>query len=300
METGVIDCGQREDSCGNINCVILNYNDADTTEKLVGQIRGYRCFRQIVIVDNASTDDSLQRLEKLADKRITVLRADRNGGYGAGNNLGVRYAALRNHAAYVVIANPDVSFEESCVTGLARVLKRHPEAGVAAALMENGDADCAWRHYGFWGQLLFMGPVSRRVFKPFLYYPRRYFRGKKAVWVDSVHGSMLMVDAAAFLECGGYDEGIFLYQEEMVLADRMKTIGRRTALVPSLSYRHDHSVSVSKTFEDELARQRLRETSVLYYMKHYLCVNRLEECLARLWFWGIRFEVRAVRWILSR
>ena len=48
-----------------INCVILNYNDADTTGKLVRQILEYDSLNQIVVVDNASTDDSAERLKEL-------------------------------------------------------------------------------------------------------------------------------------------------------------------------------------------------------------------------------------------
>ena len=53
-----------------LSCVILNYNDAETTEKLVKQIADYNVLHQIIVVDNASTDDSLERLKKLeADQR---------------------------------------------------------------------------------------------------------------------------------------------------------------------------------------------------------------------------------------
>lgn len=46
-----------------LSCVILNYNDAETTEKLVKQIVDYNVLHQIIVVDNASTDDSLERLK---------------------------------------------------------------------------------------------------------------------------------------------------------------------------------------------------------------------------------------------
>lgn len=89
-----------------LSCVILNYNDAETTEKLVKQIADYNVLHQIIVVDNASTDDSLERLKKLeADQpgRLHVLSADHNGGYGSGNNLGVRYAAGQGGATHVLI-----------------------------------------------------------------------------------------------------------------------------------------------------------------------------------------------------
>ena len=105
-----------------------------------------------------------------------------------------------------------------------------------------------------------------------------------------------MVDAAAFLACGGYDEGIFLYQEEMVLGRRMKEAGRRTVLLLKESYIHQDSVSISKSISDALRRQRLREQSVMYYMEHYLGIGPARKVLAKIWFAVIRLETRVYLW----
>ena len=278
-----------------INCVILNYNDADTVLGLVGEIRGYQAIDRIVIVDNASTDDSWEKIQALADEKVDVLRSEKNGGYGSGNNLGVRHAVNVNGADHVLIANPDVKFSEDCVKALSGVLKRHPELAVAAALMEDetfGDAKNGWKLHGFWGELFAMGPISRRVFKKWLNYPASHFEGKKAAYVDAVHGSMLMVDGRKFLEAGGYDEGIFLYQEETVLASRFKKLGFKTVLLLNQKYRHEHSVSISKSFQGQIDRQKLRNTSVLYYLENYLAISPVKQGIAKLWFALILLEIR--------
>ncbi len=285
-----------------IVCLILNYNDAATAGELARRVRGYACLDHILLVDNASTDGSFAELQKLSGAKITVLRAPRNGGYGAGNNLGIRYAAEHLGATHVLIANPDVSFTESCVRRLAALFRRHPEMGAAAARMEQrglGRYESAWPLHGFVRELLYMGPVSRRLFKRLVYYPDSYFRNKKAVWVDVVHGSMLMVSVEAFLACGGYDENVFLYQEEMILARRLKRAGFKTALLPGESYRHRHSVSIRKSYAEELDRQRLRERSVYYYLKEYLSAGAGKLLAARVWFWGIRMEIRLFRALTS-
>ena len=278
-----------------INCVILNYNDAETVLGLVDEICGYEALDHIVIVDNASTDDSWEKLESLCSEKIHVLRSEKNGGYGAGNNLGVRYAAEQNEADHILVANPDVKFSEECVKALSGVLSRHEDLAVVTAKMEDqtyGELNNGWKIHGFWGELLAMGPVSMRLFKKWLNYPEQYFKEKKAVYVDAVHGSMLMVDGKKFLEAGGYDEGIFLYQEETVLAKRMKNCGYRTVLLLNQRYRHEHSVSIKKSFKGQIDRQKLRNTSVLYYMKHYLHIGPVREQIAKLWFAVILLEIR--------
>lgn len=286
-----------------INCVILNYNDADTTKKLVGRIRGYESLNQIVVVDNASTDDSAARLKELEDDKVVVLVSDSNRGYGAGNNMGVEYSFQIGGATHVIIANPDTSFTENCIEGMSRVFYHAPDVGVVAATMEDavyGSQRNGWPLRNFTRELLSMGPVSRRLFRRLLEYPESYFQDKNAVYVDAVHGSMLMVDGAVFTDCGGYDENVFLYQEESVLGWKMKQAGYRTVLLLNCRYLHEHSVSIRKTYQSQLARQQLRHDSTMYYFRQYLHINRLQEEIARIWFRILLLEIRLAAVLLPQ
>ena len=267
-----------------LSCVILNYNDAETTEKLVMQIADYDVLHQIIVVDNASTDDSLERLRKLESDanasqscKVHVISADHNGGYGSGNNLGVRCGAEQG-ATHVLIANPEVGIVTTRIRDA-----RFPN-------LKNG-----WPLRSFTRELFSMGPVSRRLLGKTFDYPDSYFTGRSAVYVGAVHGSMLMVDTEKFLEAGGYDEGIFLYEEEQVLGRRMQNAGYRSVLLLNQHYDHEHSASISKSFSDAMKRQRLREESTLYYMKHYLHISPLQEQIAKLWFAGIRLEMQVAK-----
>ncbi len=271
----------------------MNYNDWPTVKTLVERIHDYKILKHIVLVDNASSDDSYQQLLRMKDEKVTVLLAEKNGGYGSGNNMGIRYSVEQLGMSQILIANPDVIFSEECVRCLARVLEARPDIGAASAIVEDavyGGQMNGWKLRGFGGELLSMGPVSRRVFGRFLNYPEKYFRGKKAVYVDAVHGSMLMVNGKAFLDCGGYDENIFLYQEEAVLGQRMRAGGYRMVLLLNQRYRHEHSVSISKAYDTLTARQRIRNQSEMYYMERYLHINSWQKIAARLWFGGILLE----------
>ena len=87
-------------------CVIVNYNDADTTLSQIRRIRTFRNIDAVVVVDNCSTDDSVPRLKDAVSGNLFLVVSERNGGYGAGNNLGVRYASEILRAEHVLIANP--------------------------------------------------------------------------------------------------------------------------------------------------------------------------------------------------
>jgi len=283
-----------------LSCVILNYNDAETTEKLVRLIADYECLHQIIVVDNASTDDSLERLKQLEGqencsqtKKIKILTAQKNGGYGSGNNTGVRYAVEKGGATHVLIANPDVIFSEQSLKAMLAVFARHPEVGIVTTRIHDArypDLKNGWPLRSFTRELLSMGPVSRRLFGRSFDYPDSYFQGRNAVYVGAVHGSMLMVDTEKFLEAGGYDE-------EQVLGRRMQQAGYRSVLLLNQHYDHEHSTSISKSFSDAMKRQKIREESTLYYMKRYLNVSPWQEYLAKLWFAGIRLEMRVAKFI---
>ena len=159
------------------------------------------------------------------------------------------------------------------------------------------DLKNGWPLRSFTRELLSMGPVSRRLFGRSFDYPDSYFQGRNAVYVGAVHGSMLMVDGEKFLEAGGYDKGIFLYEEEQVLGRRMQQAGYRSVLLLNQHYDHEHSTSISKSFSDAMKRQKIREESTLYYMKRYLNVSPWQEYLAKLWFAGIRLEMRVAKFI---
>ena len=66
----------------NVVCEILNYNDAETVFRLVEKIKNYSIFSSILIVDNASSDDSFSRLkERYQDNnKIVIQQTSRNGG----------------------------------------------------------------------------------------------------------------------------------------------------------------------------------------------------------------------------
>lgn len=285
-----------------VSCVIVNYNDAGTVERLLRLIYGYSVLDSVIVVDNCSLDDSFGRLTGAADalngelerNKIFVLAAGKNGGYGAGNNVGIRYAQQVLGADYVLIANPDVEFSEMLVRRLLRLFSGHPMLGVVSAAMQDpvyGRQRNGWPLYGFWRELARCGPVCRRVFRGALEYGERYFRRRRAVYVDAVHGSLLMVDARKMLECGGYDEELFLYQEEAVLGCRMRMLGYRTALLLTDSYLHRHSTSISRTYKDTWERQKLRNESCMYYYRKYLSANRVQELAAKVFFAVIHLEI---------
>jgi len=119
--------------------IILNWNRADDTldclksvEKL--QITNYKL--QIIIVDNASTDDSIKKIKKgikstTSTKGIIskIIGNRTNLGFAAGNNVGVKYA-LDQGADYIMVLNNDTVVDKNLLIEFLKALKKYPKAGI--------------------------------------------------------------------------------------------------------------------------------------------------------------------------
>lgn len=286
----------------NISCIILNYNDPETTISLVNSIINYKILDSIVIVDNCSTDDSVSRLQAVAGGKVHLISTERNGGYGYGNNQGIRYAHGMLHASHVLIANPDVKVTEGCIQAMKDSFLKISRLGVAAAVTRDGTGEVAlssWRINGLMGDLLDTGLITRRIFarwlndRPEL---KADFEKERYVYVDAVLGSLFMADINALMECGLYDEDVFLYYEEKILGFQLKKKGYGTVLLLNQSYVHLHSVSIDKNVKSILKKQAILHKSKLHYYKNYLGINGFQECLVKAFLAFLMAEI----WFLTK
>ena len=273
--------------------VILNYNDAEASLMAARRILRFRSVSDIVLVDNASRSEERSLLSQGvrdlsegaedAGNRIHLVLSEKNGGYGSGNNLGVRFAMEQAGAELCLIANPDSDFPEELVLRMQEAFSLTGGLAACGAVMEGRDlGESCWPDRGFLRELLNSGPFCRRLFRRLLCYDASVLGESRLPEVFAVHGSILMVHAERFLSSGGYDEKIFLYCEENVLGKRLKERGLRTVLVPSPAYRHQGGGSIRRSAKGAVRRERLRQASELYYYRTYLGAGPLRLMAARV------------------
>lgn len=288
-----------------ISCIILNYNDSSTTIDLVNEIKDYDCLDSVIVVDNASTDDSWQCLSALdKEKKVYVTRAVANGGYGAGNQLGIDYAVDRLGASYVIVANPDIHVTAQCIGRVKEALDRTSHAAMASARVMSPQGDelfSYWTLLPLWKDLLDTGLVTRRLFKRILNTPPYELKNggdNDCRLVDAVPGSFFMLkpDVLSAQEVKElFDKNIFLYYEEKVLGRKLEKLGLATVLVTDQSYVHAHSVSIDKSVKSIADKQKLLHQSKLYYYKRYLHAGLLGLTAARVVLGLVWLEV----WFLT-
>lgn len=210
--------------------VVLNYNDADNTLKVLGKTADYDVFDKVIVVDNDSNDDSRIRLKSYCEdnEKIYFVENHENKGYGAGNNIGI-FVAKKLGMDLALIANPDTEFEERVIKVLKSAMEKNVDIGICAPLVETNDvygsrenvlkgASC-WPMRDFLHSLAENGPICRRIFTKALHYDRNFYNAKIRK-VGAVLGALLMVRVDAFIKVGGYDEKMFLYGEEDLLSKK--------------------------------------------------------------------------------
>ncbi|NMA31910.1 MAG: glycosyltransferase family 2 protein [Candidatus Methanofastidiosa archaeon] len=266
-----------------LSYIILNYNDSETTIKCINKIKDYKILDHIVVVDNCSPDGSYEKLQYLQSERIDVIRSDKNGGYGYGNNYGARYVAERFHSQYIIIGNPDAFIEEKDIIECLNFISSKEDCACVVPLMKDKDFKtnyrCVWRIPTYFEYCTFPLLIGNKID---FCYPERNITSSTPLLCECVAGSWLMLNAAVFKNIGMYDENIFLYCEEVVLGIKIKQYGMNSYLLPTSSFQHLHGVSVKKTFQSSITTSKIMWKSRLYVLDTYYRGTPLQKVYSRL------------------
>lgn len=204
----------------------------------------------VTIVDNDSGDGSFERMTAEVARRgwgrVRVLQSGRNGGFGAGNNFGIR-AGLPGGAApdYCYVLNSDAFPAPGAIRALLDRMEADPGIGIAGSYIHGPEGDVhptAFRFPSvlseFEGSVRF-GPVSRLLARHVVPMPVP----ERTVTVDWLAGASMLLRRAMLDRIGGFDETFFLYYEETELCRRAARAGWRTVYVRESEVAHIGSVS---------------------------------------------------------
>ncbi len=243
--------------------VVLNYNTQDLTISAVNCILALHTGIHIVLVDNASSDGSLEAFKKefKGNKDVSILASKENGGYAKGNNFAFSFLYEIKGIDYVGVMNPDVRIKAKDLRLLVNALRSDAKLGlVTGRTIYSGEIwepnPCAWKRARIWRWIFcesLIGSAFVRMGKRMFqlegmlrgYYQARHYC-KKVVPVDIVQGCCFFSRVATIKKIGGFDERTFLYFEEDFLAEKIKKIGLHNAVVSEAWLRHDHQEKEAK------------------------------------------------------
>src|SRR3990167_5655760 len=116
-----------------ISTIIVNYNAGELLRDCVDALLNCPLEIEIIVVDNASTDGSLDALHGMP--RVQIIKNPANEGFAAACNRGMRAAT----APFLLFLNPDCSFEPGTLTGLLDVMAAHDRVGMVCGFLANSD-----------------------------------------------------------------------------------------------------------------------------------------------------------------
>jgi len=232
-----------------INPIIVNYRTPDLTLKCVDSIirLGIANAGDIIVVENASPDDSFARLKAALPNAVQLVPAPRNGGFSAGINVG---AKLVTHDLILVL-NPDTYFVDTSISKALDLFAADPSIGLVGLDLTYPNGERQFSARRFYSVLDIVGrrsPLGR-------YWPVKQMVEKHMMlgaWernvpfdADWVMGTGFLIRRALFDKIGRMDEAYFLYMEDVDLCARVWGEGLRVVCAPNVRLIHDHQRSSS-------------------------------------------------------
>lgn len=214
-----------------VEIVVLNWNGWKDTVACLQSLQAldYPNFH-LVVVDNASSDDSVVQINK-AMPAVELLQSGANLGFGGGCNVGIRKAMSRQ-ADYIWLINSDATVHSSALSSLVNVAESADMIGsVGSVLFDAGTDD----HVQVWGGgqvKLWSGWCSNQS-----------ARGP----LDFISGASMLLRCDALAMSGVFDEStFFMYWEDTDLAFRLKKCGWKLAVAKDSRVWHKQSASVGQ------------------------------------------------------
>lgn len=234
---------------------IVNHESGNDVLEALASIERERAASlelEVIVVDNASGDGSVEAIRSRFQHVVVVAREQRHG-YGANHNVALR----RARGDHVLLLNADVVIQPGAIESLSRHLDEHPKTAVAAPTVLAPDhrlEPTLWPSPSPFVELrtLLRGGA-----------PRPVRDGEVIGWAQ---GCALMVRRASVLDVGGFDEGFFMYCEEIDLCTRLVNAGHRIVHANDATVIHRGGGSTGPHPSEravEVARSRRR-----YWHKH--------------------------------
>jgi N-acetylglucosaminyl-diphospho-decaprenol L-rhamnosyltransferase len=243
-----------------IDVAIINWNTAPAAVAAAAAFSASECVAaQVRVVDNDSRPEQRQLLEAAAaDGGFELLTPDRNLGFGAAANLALR----DGRSPLVCVSNSDLVPEAGALAELAAVaLDDQLEAGMVGPVFDGGTHHYHSRLPGRAALLArsFVGSAGQRQGPSPA--PGRLLA------IGQVSGACFVMRRRLWEQVGGFDEGYYLWYEDVDLAKRLRDLGRRNLVVGSARVHHGGAASFVQV--DPGAAQAIRLASLERYIRSH-------------------------------
>ncbi|MDB5001294.1 MAG: hypothetical protein JWR76_2371 [Mucilaginibacter sp.] len=231
---------------------IVTYNASKYINKCLDSLLDSSVPCNVVIVDNNSTDDTIDLINR-HPKEVKVITVGKNLGFGQGNNLCIQHALTQN-ADYVFLLNQDAFIVNNTLEELLKVSYQNPEYYILSPLQLNGTGDSIDYQFSF-----YLWPPSCNGF----YSDFVLGKGKELYELEFANAAMWLVKKDCFLKIGGFDPIFFQYGEDNDFVNRVRYCGYKIGICPKAIGFHDRPQQMLSLSTLPI-RKRLQRRNVPY------------------------------------
>lgn len=220
--------------------VILNYNGAEMLKRFLPTVMEFSSGAQIIVADNASTDDSVAVLQKLFPT-IELIRLNENWGFAQGYNLALEQV----DADYFILLNSDVEVTKGWIEPMLEILDSNPDVAACQPKLLDYKRKTHFEYAGAAGGFIdcYGYPYCRgRIMETVEEDKGQYDSVCDLFWAT---GAALMIRAEDYRAAGGLDGRFFAHMEEIDLCWRLRARGRRILCVPQSFVYHVGGATLS-------------------------------------------------------
>lgn len=254
----------------DLTVVIVSYNSRRFLRRCLDSLKISRDQNpyRVILVDNASSDGTVQMVKKAYEWVDVIVNRD-NVGFSSGCNRAIEVS----NSEYILFLNPDIEVEPDAITRMLKKMGSSESTGVLGGLVFDASGipqHSASRQIPGLASAFFhltglsrLFPRSTRISQ----YSQTHTSPFQEREVGSVSGSFMMIRKAALDRVGGFDERFFLYGEDMDICLRVADNGFKVLYYPEARAIHHHRTSTSK--RPIRSTYHFYHSMALFYRKHY-------------------------------
>lgn len=278
-----------------LSIIIVNWNCGDLLARCIASVEANppNLSFEIIVIDNASIDDSYRFLENEKKSRgsatVTLIKNQENRGFAKASNQGIRLS----HAPLLFLLNPDTEVKPGAIDALVAALQSEARAGMSAPRLLNSDGSLQpsiWPAlpdflYCFLFDLQFYRLLPKRTRGELLL--GGFWDHDRRREVKSITGAALMVKRDLIESAGGYNEQYHMYGEDIEWQIRIDRAGWKMIFEPAAEIIHHSGQSAIKRWTD--AEIRIRKVEALLRLQRdcYSPMHVMLSTLARTFTFSI-------------
>ena len=274
----------------DVSIIIVNYKSSKLVIDCVNSIfeKTKKLSYEIIVVDNASNDDSIDNLKKEFGDEIKLIQSEENLGFGKANNLGVKSSCGK----YIFMLNPDTILINNAIYILMNILERNKDIGsVGGNLytieMEPCPSYCrkfddlnTERMYSSWMYILFNKVVQKinskrknnnRALK------NNFNYSGKSLEVAYIFGADMMMRKSLFEQIGGFDPIYFMYAEEQDLSWRITNKGKKNISIPEAKIIHLEGGTFKEINKFSDSQFKMRMNGIMIYFNKRFGIDGVDK-----------------------